>query len=72
MGAGSTGWARERARVDWSDCNDSSHEMRFARGAADRVVFIDEGLVVEAAPPQQIFDQPLQERTRRLLSHLHL
>ena len=49
-----------------------THEMRFARGAADRVVFIDEGVVVEAGPPQQIFDQPLQERTRRFLSHLHL
>ena len=49
-----------------------THEMRFARGTADRVVFIDEGVVVEEGPPQQIFDQPLQERTRRFLSHLHL
>ena len=49
-----------------------THEMRFARGAADRVVFIDDGLVVEEGPPQQIFDLPLQERTRRFLSHLHL
>ena len=49
-----------------------THEIRFARGAADRVVFIDEGMVVETGPPQQIFEQPQMERTRRFLGHLHL
>ncbi len=49
-----------------------THEMRFARGAADRVVFIDEGMVVETGPPQQIFEQPQMDRTRRFLAHLHL
>jgi polar amino acid transport system ATP-binding protein len=48
-----------------------THEMRFARSAADRVVFIDDGAVVEEGPPAQIFDAPLNERTRRFLSHLH-
>jgi polar amino acid transport system ATP-binding protein len=48
-----------------------THEMRFARSAADRVVFMDEGAVVEEGTPEQIFDDPAQERTRRFLSHLH-
>ncbi len=48
-----------------------THEMRFARSAADRVVFIDDGVVVEEGPPAQLFDAPLNERTRRFLSHLH-
>jgi polar amino acid transport system ATP-binding protein len=48
-----------------------THEMRFARSAADRVVFMDEGAVVETGPPGQIFDGPLHERTGRFLAHLH-
>lgn len=48
-----------------------THEMRFARSAADRIVFIDEGQVVEDGPPEQILDRPVQQRTRRFLSHLH-
>ncbi|BEP52101.1 amino acid ABC transporter ATP-binding protein [Variovorax sp. V116] len=49
-----------------------THEMRFARQAADRVVFVDEGTVVEQGPPAQIFDAPTAERTRRFLGHLHV
>ena len=48
-----------------------THEMRFARSAADRVVFMDEGAVVEQGSPAQIFDAPEQARTRRFLAHLH-
>ena len=48
-----------------------THEMRFARSTADRVVFMDEGTVVEQATPEQIFDAPQVERTRRFLAHLH-
>jgi polar amino acid transport system ATP-binding protein len=48
-----------------------THEMRFARAAADRVVFMDEGAVVETGPPEAIFDAPAQDRTRRFLAHLH-
>jgi polar amino acid transport system ATP-binding protein len=47
-----------------------SHEMGFARAAADRVVFMDNGEVVETGPPQQIFESPREERTRRFLDHI--
>ena len=45
-----------------------THEMGFARQVADRVVFIDEGLIVEEGTPANIFDRPQEERTRRFLS----
>ncbi|MHB1200636.1 MAG: amino acid ABC transporter ATP-binding protein [Polaromonas sp.] len=45
-----------------------THEMGFARQVADRVLFIDEGLVVEEGTPADIFDRPREERTRRFLS----
>jgi len=41
-----------------------SHEMGFARAAADRLVFIDEGEIVESGPPEEIFSNPTHERTR--------
>jgi polar amino acid transport system ATP-binding protein len=41
-----------------------SHEMRFAREAADRVVFMDNGSIVEEGPPDAIFGSPREERTR--------
>jgi polar amino acid transport system ATP-binding protein len=44
-----------------------THEMTFARKIADRVVFCDHGAVVEAGPPEQIFTDPREERTRRFL-----
>jgi polar amino acid transport system permease protein len=44
-----------------------THEVRFARDVADRVVFMDEGLVVESGPPEQVLDAPRHERTRRFL-----
>ena len=47
-----------------------SHEMAFAREAADRVVFMDEGAVVEAGPPEAIFANPQAERTRAFLSRV--
>ncbi|MDB5846209.1 MAG: amino acid transporter ATP-binding protein family [Polaromonas sp.] len=45
-----------------------THEMGFARQVADRVVFIDEGVIVEEGSPSAIFDSPQQDRTRRFLS----
>jgi|SRR5450830_211214 len=45
-----------------------THEMGFARQVADRVLFIDEGLVVEEGTPADLFDRPQEERTRRFLS----
>jgi polar amino acid transport system ATP-binding protein len=50
-----------------------SHEMGFARAAADRVIFMDEGLIIEQATPQDFFEKPREERTRLFLSKiLHL
>ncbi len=45
-----------------------THEVRFAREVADRVVFMDEGRVVESGPPSEVIDNPREERTRRFLS----
>jgi polar amino acid transport system ATP-binding protein len=47
-----------------------SHEMGFAKAAADRVVFMDEGEIVEVGAPSQIFDAPVQKRTKRFLEHI--
>jgi len=47
-----------------------THEMGFARAVANRMVFFDEGLVVEEGPPRQIFEAPAQERTRQFLSQI--
>jgi polar amino acid transport system ATP-binding protein len=45
----------------------ASHEMRFAREAADKVLFLDDGVVVEQGPPDALFGAPSEERTRRFL-----
>jgi polar amino acid transport system ATP-binding protein len=47
-----------------------SHEMGFAREAADRIVMMDEGLIVEEAPPAEFFSAPRSERTRQFLSKI--
>src|SRR5262245_31965193 len=47
-----------------------SHEMRFARDAADRVIFIDHGAIVEEAAPEQIFSAPREARTRAFMAEL--
>ncbi len=47
-----------------------THEMGFARQVADRVIFMDEGEIVEAAPPARFFSAPESERTRRFLSQI--
>jgi polar amino acid transport system permease protein len=44
-----------------------THEVRFAREVADRIVFMDAGVVVEEGPPAQLLDHPVQDRTRRFL-----
>jgi polar amino acid transport system ATP-binding protein len=49
----------------------ASHEMGFARVVADRVIFMDEGRVVETGLPAEVFDHPRQERTRLFLSKVH-
>jgi general L-amino acid transport system ATP-binding protein len=47
-----------------------THEMGFARQVANRVVFMDFGKIVEAAPPQEFFSNPRHERTRLFLSQI--
>jgi ABC-type polar amino acid transport system ATPase subunit len=47
-----------------------SHEMGFARAAADTVVFMDEGRVVETGPPSDLFDNAGHERTQKFLKHI--
>jgi ABC-type polar amino acid transport system ATPase subunit len=47
-----------------------THEMGFASRVADRVVFMDEGQIVEAAPPKDFFENPRHERTQALLSQI--
>lgn len=45
-----------------------SHEMGFAQGVTDRVLFMDEGCLIESSTPATLFDSPQKERTRRFLS----
>ena len=47
-----------------------SHEMQFAREAADRVIFLDQGEVLESGAPDQIFSSPEHERTRAFLKRI--
>ena len=47
-----------------------THEMAFAREVADRVVFMDGGVVVEEGPPAELLARPRNERTRRFLARL--
>jgi polar amino acid transport system ATP-binding protein len=47
-----------------------THEMGFARRAADRIVVLDEGKVVEEGPPAQVLDRPQTARTRQFLSQV--
>lgn len=46
-----------------------THEMRFARDVADRIAYIEGGQIVEIGPPEQIFSDPRDERTRTFLRH---
>ena len=47
-----------------------THEMAFARGVADRVVFMDQGVVVEEGPPNEVLLNPKEERTKTFLSRV--
>jgi polar amino acid transport system ATP-binding protein len=48
-----------------------THEMGFARDVADRVIFMDKAVIVEEGPPQQIFEDCINERTRDFLGMIH-
>jgi len=47
-----------------------SHEMGFARAAADRMIFMDEGMIVEEATPEDLYNNPQHERTKLFLSKI--
>lgn len=47
-----------------------THELKFARQVADRVLFMDEGMIVESGAPEQIFEQPRTERLKTFLSNV--
>lgn len=47
-----------------------THEMGFAREVADRVIFMDQGVIAEEGPPEEIFSNPKQERTREFLKRI--
>ena len=46
-----------------------THEMAFARDVADRLIFMDGGLIVEQGDPREVIDRPKEERTRRFLAN---
>ena len=48
----------------------ATHEMGFARDIANRVFFLDEGVIAEEGPPERIFSQPTNPRTQRFLQRL--
>ena len=48
----------------------ATHEMGFARDVAHRVCFLDEGLILEEGPPDEIFAAPREERTRQFLQRI--
>ena len=47
-----------------------THEMKFARDVADHIIFLDQGVIVEEGPADQVINNPQQERTRAFLSGL--
>jgi ABC-type polar amino acid transport system ATPase subunit len=47
-----------------------THEMGFAREVGSRVVFMDDGVIVEQGTPEQVFDNPQSERTQDFLGHI--
>ena len=45
-----------------------THEMNFAREAADRIIFMDNGVIEEEGTPEEVFDNPKSERTREFIA----
>ncbi len=50
----------------------ATHEMGFARELADKVCFLDGGVILEEGPPEQLFSNPKKERTRAFLKRVLL
>ena len=49
-----------------------SHEMSFVRAAADRIIFMEDGYIVEQGPPEKLFENPEHQRTRDFLHQIEL
>lgn len=47
-----------------------THEMGFAKEVADRVIYVDEGQIIEEGTPEEVFDNPKNERTKEFLSRI--
>lgn len=47
-----------------------THEMNFARNVSDRVLFMDEGQIIEQGAPEVLFNAPAEERTKRFLNSI--
>lgn len=47
-----------------------THQMRFAREIADRIIYIENGQILESGPPEQIFNDPQEEKTKEFLSRI--
>jgi polar amino acid transport system ATP-binding protein len=47
-----------------------THEMGFARNVADRVIFMDGGIIVEEGNPSQVINEPREERTKKFLANV--
>ena len=47
-----------------------THEMGFAREVGDRLLFVDEGQIIEQGPPKEVFDHPREERTKLFFSKI--
>jgi polar amino acid transport system ATP-binding protein len=48
----------------------ATHEMGFARDVADRVCFLDDGVILEHGPPKELFTNPTQPRTQQFLQRI--
>ena len=66
--ADTVNWFMENAEKENITMIIVTHEMGFAREVADRVIFMDEGVVLEEGTPEEIFDNPKMSRTKEFLS----
>jgi polar amino acid transport system ATP-binding protein len=48
----------------------ATHEMSFAREVSHKICFLDNGEILEEGPPEQIFSEPREERTRQFLARI--
>ena len=49
-----------------------THEMRFARDISNRIFFMEDGIIYEEGTPEEIFDHPKKDKTRRFINHLQV